>query len=174
MRLPARQPSAVAIRAGDAAALAGTRFLLALDSDTRLSPGTARTLIGAMLHPLNRPEIDAASGVVRAGYGILAPRIAAELGAATATDFARAFAGQRGSDPYGGESSELYMDLWHCGSYAGKGILDIDTYLACMGKPRTGGDDALPRRGGGRVPPHRLRQRRGMQRTASRQRPRPG
>ena len=44
---------------GDRDALAGTRFLLTLDSDTRLYPGAAGELIGAMLHPLNAPRLDA-------------------------------------------------------------------------------------------------------------------
>lgn len=42
--------------AGDAAALRGTAYLLTLDADTRLTPGAARALAGAMLHPLNRPS----------------------------------------------------------------------------------------------------------------------
>ena len=133
MRALRGENSGVAVAAGDAAALVHVRFLLALDSDTRLSPGAAKELIGAMLHPLNRPAVDLEYGIVRAGYGILAPRIATELSAAGKHDFARVFAGQGGTDPYGGACSDLGMDIWDRGGFAGKGVIDIDAYLACMG-----------------------------------------
>ena len=134
MRLLRGQNSAVTVAAGDLSALAGTRFLLTLDSDSRLSPGAVRALVGAMLHPLNHPVADPQSGVIREGYGIMAPRIGVELTAAGRNDFSRLYAGQGGTDPYGGSCGELYMDLWGRGGFAGKGILDIDAYLACMGQ----------------------------------------
>ena len=134
MRALRALPGGISVAAGDAPALEGTKFLLALDSDTRLSPGAARELIGAMLHPLNAPELDMRAGVVRGGFGILAPRIGVELAAAGRSDFARVFAGQGGTDPYGCACSDLGMDLWGRGSFAGKGIIDVDAYLACMGR----------------------------------------
>ena len=66
-----------------------------------------------------------------AGYGLMHPRIAVELQSAVRTDFARLYAGQGGTDPYGMHCSELYMDRYDCGGFAGKGILDVDTLLAC-------------------------------------------
>lgn len=133
MRMLRGSESSISVLAGDADALSGTRFLLALDSDSTLAPGTAKALISAALHPMNCPVIDESRGVVRRGYGIFAPRIGTALESAFATDFARAFAGQGGTDPYCGESSELYMDLFHRGCFAGKGLIDIDAYLVCMG-----------------------------------------
>ena len=124
--------------AGDAAALRGTAYLLTLDADTRLTPGAARALAGAMLHPLNRPVVDARRGVVTHGYGLLHPRMATELQSARASDWARVFAGPGGSDPYGGVCGELYMDCFDRGGFSGKGILDVRALLACCG------DDALP------------------------------
>ena len=124
--------------AGDAAALRGTAYLLTLDADTRLTPGTARALVGAMLHPLNRPIVDARRGVVTHGYGLLHPRMATELQSARASDWARVFAGPGGSDPYGGVCGELYMDCFDRGGFSGKGILDVRALLACCG------GDALP------------------------------
>ena len=124
--------------AGDAAALRGTAYLLTLDADTRLTPGAARALVGAMLHPLNRPVVDARRGVVTHGYGLLHPRMATELESANATDWARVFAGPGGSDPYGGVCGELYMDCFDRGGFSGKGILDVRALLACCG------GDALP------------------------------
>ena len=124
--------------AGDAAGLSGTVYLLTLDADTRLTPGAARALVGAMLHPLNRPVVDAQRGVVTHGYGLLHPRMATELQSARASDWARVFAGPGGSDPYGGVCGELYMDCFDRGGFSGKGILDVRALLACCG------GDALP------------------------------
>lgn len=132
------EANAMHCAAGDAAALRGTAYLLTLDADTRLTPGAARALVGAMLHPLNRPVVDARRGVVTHGYGLLHPRMATELQSARASDWARVFAGPGGSDPYGGVCGELYMDCFDRGGFSGKGILDVRALLACCG------GDALP------------------------------
>lgn len=137
-RLVLDRPGALHCVAGDAAALRGTAYLLTLDADTRLTPGAARALVGAMLHPLNRPVVDAQRGVVTHGYGLLHPRMATELQSARASDWARVFAGPGGSDPYGGVCGELYMDCFDRGGFSGKGILDVRALLACCG------GDALP------------------------------
>lgn len=137
-RLVLDRPGAMHCAAGDAAALRGTAYLLTLDADTRLTPGAARALAGAMLHPLNRPVVDARRGVVTHGYGLLHPRMATELQSARASDWARVFAGPGGSDPYGGVCGELYMDCFDRGGFSGKGILDVRALLACCG------GDALP------------------------------
>ena len=119
---------------GDRDALAGTRFLLTLDSDTRLYPGAAGELIGAMLHPLNAPCLDAEKGVVTAGYGILQPRLETELQSANTSDFSLVFAGPGGSDPYGGGCGELYMDAFGRSGFAGKGLIDVRALLLCSEK----------------------------------------
>lgn len=116
---------------GDVQRLYGAKFILTLDADTRLCPGTARELVGAMLHPLNQPVLDEDTGVVVSGYGLLHPRIATDLTSATATDFARIFAGQGGTDPYNGGCGELYMDLFDRGGFAGKGILSAEMLVKC-------------------------------------------
>ncbi|MBQ9686825.1 MAG: hypothetical protein IJV41_09845 [Oscillospiraceae bacterium] len=135
------EPSALTVT-GDEAALRGTRFILTLDADTRVYPGALGMLIGAALHPLNRPVTDS-RGVVRAGHAIIHPRMETELESATATDFSLIFAGPGGSDPYGGLSAELYMDAFDCGGFAGKGILDARLLL-----------DVSERLPGGRVLSH--------------------
>ena len=116
---------------GDRAQLAGTRYILALDSDTRLYPGAVGELIGAMLHPLARPQIDPIKQVVTRGRAVLQPRMDTELASANATDFALIFAGAGGCDPYGGLCSELYMDAFGSSGFAGKGILDARALLQC-------------------------------------------
>ena len=116
---------------GDRAALEGVRFLLTLDSDTRLYPGAAGELIGAMLHPLNRPELDEEQARVIRGHAVLQPRLDGDLRSSSATDFALIFAGAAGSDPYGGLCGELYMDAFSSGGFAGKGLLDLRALLRC-------------------------------------------
>ena len=129
-RLCCGEESALAVT-GDRAALTGARFLLTLDADTRICPGAAGELIGAMLHPLNRARFDEATGLVTRGRAVLQPRMSTELASATATDFALIFAGAGGSDPYGGLCGELYMDAFGSGGFAGKGILDARCLLRC-------------------------------------------
>lgn len=116
----------------NAETLTGIKYIIALDNDTRLCAGAARELIGAALHPLNRPVLDKKRGIVVAGNGILQPRISVDLAAACQTNYTRYFAGQGGIDPYGGMTSDIYQNLLGTGSFAGKGIIDIDAYLACL------------------------------------------
>lgn len=116
---------------GDKDALGGTRYILTLDSDTRIFPGAAGELIGAMLHPMNAPVIDEKRRVVTEGHALIHPRIDNELSSANATDFALIFAGGGGSDPYGGLCGELYMDAFRSGGFAGKGIIDASALLKC-------------------------------------------
>ena len=120
--------------AGERDALRGTRYILTLDSDTRMTPGAALSLIGAMLHPMNRAQIDEEKRVVTAGYGLLHPRLCTEMESANATDFSLIFAGPGGSDPYSGLCGELYMNVFDCGGFAGKGILDVKALLVCTGE----------------------------------------
>ena len=86
---------------GERDALAGVKYIVTLDSDTRIYPGSVGQLIAAMLHPLNRPEIDEKLKIVRRGHALIHPRIDTELKSAVDTDFSIIFSGGGGSDPYG-------------------------------------------------------------------------
>ncbi len=105
------------------------RYVITLDSDTRLPRGVARRLVGAIAHPLNRAVFDPVSGCVVEGYGILQPRITPtlpETGEGTLAQ--RLYAGPAGLDPYAFAVSDVYQDLFDEGSYIGKGIYDIDAF----------------------------------------------
>ena len=115
---------------GDSDALRGTRYIISLDADTRIFPGSLGKLIGAALHPLNTP-LPGPEGLPVSGHAVIHPRIETELESAGETDFALIFAGPGGSDPYGGLSTELYMDAFGSGGFAGKGILDAGMLLRC-------------------------------------------
>ena len=133
-RLLRNENSELQCIAGDASRLYGVHFLLALDSDTRLTPSSARAMVGAMLHPLNRCVLDRDKGIVGRGYGVLQPRLATELQSSTRTDFARFFSAQGGMSSYRCCCGELYFDRFDSGGFSGKGILDIDALLCVSEK----------------------------------------
>ncbi len=132
-RLLRRQRGAsLRVEAGDTGKLSGVRYVITLDSDTSLCAGTAREMIGAMLHPLNRPVIDHRRKIVTEGYGVLQPRVSVDLKSANRSQFSRIFAGQGGIDPYGFAASDVYHDLFDEGTYTGKGIFEVDACLTCL------------------------------------------
>ena len=114
--------------AGNVDTLFSVRYVITLDSDTVLPPGTAAQLIGALAHPLNRARYDSASGRVVRGYGILQPRVGVSLPSAHRSRFASIHSGHPGVDPYTTASSDVYQDLFGEGSFTGKGIYDVDVF----------------------------------------------
>ena len=112
---------------------ADVRYVITLDSDTRLPRDTVRRLIGKMAHPLNRPRFDAAAGRVVEGYAVLQPRVTPSLPVGSEGSlFQRVFSSMGGIDPYAGAVSDVYQDLFGEGSYTGKGIYDIDAFEAAL------------------------------------------
>ncbi|WP_310462305.1 GH36-type glycosyl hydrolase domain-containing protein [Sphaerotilus sp.] len=111
----------------------GTRYLVTLDSDTRLPPGRLRELVGVAAHPHNQPRFDATGRAVLSGYGILQPRIVTPLPAPKdVTVYHWLFAGQCGIDPYSAASSEVYQDLFGEGTFTGKGLLNVQAMHAVL------------------------------------------
>ena len=111
----------------------GIRYVLTLDADTRLPREAARKLAGTLAHPLNRPRFEASRGRVTAGYGVLQPRIAPTLPTGEEGSlFQRIFSGPAGIDPYAAAVSDVYQDLFAEGSYTGKGIYDVDAFVAAL------------------------------------------
>ncbi|HUS15227.1 MAG TPA: glucoamylase family protein [Chloroflexia bacterium] len=120
------------LRIGDMAPLQLVRYVITLDADTQLPPGTAHRLVGTIHHPLNRPECGPDGRVVR-GHGILQPRVGVTATSATLSPFARILSGHTGVDPYTTAVSDVYQDLFHTGIYIGKGIYDVDAFEAAVG-----------------------------------------
>ncbi|MBK8160962.1 MAG: glycosyl transferase [Rhodospirillaceae bacterium] len=105
----------------------GVRYVITLDSDTRLPREAVRRLIGKMAHPLNHPAFDGACGRVTEGYGILQPRVTPSLPMGREGSlFQRIISGPGGIDPYATATSDIYQDLFGEGSFTGKGIYDLD------------------------------------------------
>ena len=109
------------------------RYVVTLDSDTRLPRDTVRRLIGKMAHPLNRPRFDAAAGRVVEGYAVMQPRVTPSLPVGREGSlFQRTYSSMSGIDPYAAAVSDVYQDLFGEGSYAGKGIYDVDAFEAAL------------------------------------------
>ena len=110
----------------------GIRYVVTLDSDTRMPRDTVYALAGKMAHPVNHP-VAAPDGTIRRGYGIMQPRVTASLTTgAEASVFQRIFSANRGLDPYVFTVSDLYQDLFGEGSFTGKGIYDVDAFDTAM------------------------------------------
>ena len=121
-----------AVTVGDLSILPDVKYCITLDSDTRLPRGVARELIGIIMHPLNRPTFDAAVGRVTEGYGILQPRISVTFMSAAGSLFARLYSGHTGVDPYTTAVSDTYQDLFDEGIFTGKGLYDVDAFIAAL------------------------------------------
>jgi cyclic beta-1,2-glucan synthetase len=120
------------VQVGDLSVLPRVRYVLTLDSDTRLPREAARTLVGILEHPLNRPRFDAATGRVVEGYGILQPRVSVAAASAGASRFANVFSGHTGVDPYTTAVSDTYQDVFGEGIFAGKGLYDVDAFQRAL------------------------------------------
>ena len=113
---------------GDPSILGSIKYVITLDTDTQLPRDAARTLIGNIAHPLNRPVYDADKGRVVEGYAILQPRASISLTSAGQSRFTKLFAGESGIDPYTREVSDVYQDIFGEGTFIGKGIYDVDAF----------------------------------------------
>ncbi|MFN0164255.1 MAG: GH36-type glycosyl hydrolase domain-containing protein, partial [Burkholderiales bacterium] len=122
-----------ALVVGDTGALTNVRYVITLDTDTQLPRESARVLVAAMAHPLNRPRHDPVSGCVVEGYGILQPRVASSLTGANRSRYAGLIGGEAGIDPYTRAVSDTYQDLFGEGSFIGKGIYDVDAFERALG-----------------------------------------
>ena len=114
------------VKVGDLSVLPRVRFVITLDADTELPRGSAHRLIGALAHPLNQAIIDPETNMVVAGYGILQPRVGVSVQSAARSHLARIYSGQTGLDIYTCAVSDVYQDLYGEGTFAGKGIYEVD------------------------------------------------
>jgi cyclic beta-1,2-glucan synthetase len=120
------------VQVGDSAVLPSVRYCITLDTDTRLPRDAAKELVGIIAHPLNRPRFDARLGRVTEGYGILQPRVSVTMASAAGSLFARTYAGHTGVDPYTTAVSDVYQDLFSEGIFTGKGLYDVDAFVAAL------------------------------------------
>ena len=122
------------------------RYVVTLDWDTRLPRDTVRRLIGKMAHPLNSPRFDAERGAIVEGYAVLQPRVTPSLpNGGEGSLFDRVFSSSTDIDPYAAAVSDVYQDVFCEGSYAGKGIYDLDAFERVLSGRTPDFDFAKPR-----------------------------
>ncbi len=123
-----REPFSLIV--GDTSLLTRVKYVITLDTDTLLPRDAARQLVGTLAHLLNHARIDERQNIVTQGYGILQPGVATALERRGQSWFARLNCGEPGIDPYTRAISDVYQDLFHEGSFIGKGIYDVDAFSA--------------------------------------------
>ncbi|HEY9459538.1 MAG TPA: cyclic beta 1-2 glucan synthetase, partial [Paralcaligenes sp.] len=126
LRDPTNNPFSCIV--GDTTGLSTVKYVITLDTDTRLERDSARQFVGAMSHPLNRAVYDEGQRRVTQGYGILQPRVSTSLPARNASHYGLLFGGEPGIDPYTRTVSDVYQDVFGEGSFVGKGIYDVDAF----------------------------------------------
>jgi cyclic beta-1,2-glucan synthetase len=120
---------------GNTSVLSTVKYVITLDTDTQLPRDSAWQFVGAMAHPLNRAQFNKDKQRVCEGYGILQPRVSVSLPGTNRSRYARMCGSDPGIDPYTRAVSDVYQDLFHEGSFIGKGIYDIDAFdLALSGR----------------------------------------
>lgn len=117
---------------GNISVLKGVKYVITIDSDTKLSIETARKLLGTITHPLNRAVVDKNKGIVTEGYGLLQPRISVDIVSANTSRFSRVFAGQGGIDIYTNAVSDIYQDYFEEGIFTGKGIYELEVFQGIL------------------------------------------
>ena len=104
------------------------KYVITLDTDTRLVLNTVLNLVGCMSHPLNKPVLNRAGTKVIRGYGIMQPRVSVDIEATNKSLYSQIFAGIGGFDTYTAVVPDVYQDCFNEGSFVGKGIYDLEVF----------------------------------------------
>ena len=110
------------------------KYVITLDTDTRLILNTALNLVGTMAHPLNRPVLNSSCTKVVKGYGIMQPRVSIDIEATNKSLYSQIFAGIGGFDTYSAIVPNVYQDSFDEGSFIGKGIYDLEVFDKVLSK----------------------------------------
>ena len=108
------------------------KYVITLDSDTKLVLNTGLKLIGTMAHILNKPEVNKITNTVEAGHALIQPRVGVGILAERKSMFTRIFAGSGGTDLYSNAISDVYQDNFDEGIYTGKGIYDVEVFYEVL------------------------------------------
>jgi cyclic beta-1,2-glucan synthetase len=113
---------------GDIEALPLVHYVITLDTDSELPRDSAQAFVGTIDHPLNRAVYDPGVRRVVSGYAILQPRVGISLPSTARSRYAQLYGSDAGIDPYTRAVSDVYQDVFHEGSFIGKGIYAIDPF----------------------------------------------
>ncbi len=117
---------------GDTTLLRNIKYVITLDTDTKLPRDAAWQFVGTMAHPLNQARYDENRQRVCEGYGILQPRVSVTLPDISRSLYSVMHGSSSGIDPYTRAVSDVYQDIFGEGSFIGKGIYDIDAFEASL------------------------------------------
>lgn len=123
-----KQDDRFPVKTGDLSLLQSIRYVITLDLDTQLPPGSGHRLVGTLAHPLNRAVVNPRTNTVVEGYGVLQPRVDINLKSTTVSWFAKLLSGDTGVDIYTHAVSDVYQDLFGQGIFTGKGIYEVETF----------------------------------------------
>ena len=111
---------------------AAIKYVITLDTDTKLPRDAAWKMVGTIAHPLNKALYSEEKQRVVDGYTILQPRVSNSLPDVNSSLYAKIHGNEPGTDPYTRAISDVYQDLFREGSFIGKGIYDVDTFEHCL------------------------------------------
>ena len=111
---------------GDEDFIHKVKYIISLDYDTKPLLDTIPELVSIALHPLNKPVIG--DRRVIKGYGIIVPRMTTILKSSLKSPFSKLVGGVGSSCAYDSQSSDLYQDSFDEGIFAGKGLINVDTF----------------------------------------------
>lgn len=106
----------------------GIKYVITLDTDTKLVLNSALNLVGAMAHPMNRPVLNKKKTKVISGYGLMQPRVSVDIEATNKSLYSQIYAGIGGFDTYSAIVPNVYQDSFGEGSFVGKGIYDLKVF----------------------------------------------
>ncbi len=124
-RLLKGKETSIKVLCGDVSRLRDVKYVITLDSDTRLYTGAVNDLVGAMVHPSNTPITE--GGKVVKGHAILQPRMEPSLLSTEKTPYT-VLTSDGSGDIYAAASYETYQSIFGEGIFCGKGIFDLDAY----------------------------------------------
>ena len=104
------------------------KYIITLDADTDLVLNSAKELIGAMAHILNKPELNKSEDLVIAGHALIQPRIGIDLMSSIKSLYTKIYAGAGGVDVYANAISDIYQDNFEEGIFTGKGIYGLKIF----------------------------------------------
>ncbi|MBQ1846451.1 MAG: hypothetical protein II135_00460 [Clostridia bacterium] len=116
---------------GDASLLYKIPYIITLDSDTLMFPGSSDGMIRAAYHPYNRAVVDMKKRRVVSGHAILQPRIKVKLPDDKSTYFSRVFFPDPGIDCYRGADFDVFNAVFSRGVFCGKGVIDTAAFYVC-------------------------------------------
>ncbi len=120
------------MQCGAVDSIENTKYVMALDSDTKLSFECVKELAAAAVHPLNQPVINKEKGIVERGYGIFAPKLETTVESAFKTVFSRVTAGTGGVSSYNEKNGEKYQDISGSSIFSGKGLINVSAYYEIL------------------------------------------